>query len=993
LIVCIVVQRLVGVIEGVSVQRLVRIIEGVGVQSLVRVIERVGVQSLVCILIGLGAPSLARAQFAPDQTVPLDSAVTVARLPNGLRYAIRVNREPRQRAELRLVVNVGSVLENDDQLGLAHFVEHMAFNGTRDFAADKLVAYLQSLGMRFGADVNAFTSFDQTLYLLTVPTDDDSAFTTAFRVLENWARWLRFDPQEIDKERGVVIEEWRQGRGARQRIFDQQSRILLKDSRYAERIPIGKKEILEKCDYATLERFYRDWYHPELMSVVAVGDFDPGRVEALIHEHFDGMPAAPGLVRPSFEVPPHDGTLFAIATDKEESRSSVTLYRKFPNRDASTVAALRRSIVEGLFSAMLNSRYRELTERADPPFIGGSAFSGNLVRTVEAYGLGASVQNNGIERGLEALLTEAERAARFGFTAGELERAAKEMLSQVEGQYRERDKTDSGVHAQRWASYFLTGDPVPSASYVYAAHQKFLPEIQLEEVNALAREWNPDRNRAVLVSGPEKEGVHMPDEAALRGVMARVAAAELEPYADKTPAAALVTALPAPGKIVSEKSFTDLGIQRWKLSNGARVYFKSTDFKADEVLFGAWSPGGTSLASDATWNSAAAASWVVPGCGVGAFTPSDLEKMLAGKQVTVRPYIAELEEGFSGSTRPQDLETLFQLFYLYFTAPRTDPTLFQALKTRMRGVLENRASDPNTAFGDSLNLLLSQYHARSQPLTVERLEAVDLDAAYAFFKDRIADADDFTFAIVGSTTAETIRPLVERYIGGLPAMPRHDRWRDVGRRAPKGVVQRRFQRGIDDKARTAIVFTGPFAWSRKERYALQSLAEALRIRLREVLREDLGGTYGVQVSATSSRDPKPRYRVQISFACDPARMDELGSQVFAVVTALQKSGIEAEKVNEIHEIQRREYEVGLRDNDYWMRDLEFRDSYHLNLHEILEFPQLLDTLSPDLVRQAAKRYLRPDNVVQVTMLPEGAPPAKEGGTPAEKPERGMDGSE
>ena len=928
----------------------------------------------------VAVPPAVHAQFALDQPVPRDSATTTGTLDNGLRYYIRVNHEPQKRAELRLAVQAGSVLEDDDQQGLAHFVEHMAFNGTRDFKAQELVDYMQRIGMRFGADVNASTSFDETVSRLTVPTDEDSTLDKAFRVLENWAHAVTFDDKEIDRERGVVIEEWRSGRGAEQRIRDRQFPVLLKGSRYAERLPIGNKDILETFDHDTLERFYREWYRPDLMAVIAVGDFDATHVDKLIHELFGNIPSAVNpRPRIHYDVPEHDGTLVSIADDSEETESDVSLVSKFARRDPSPVAALRRSLVESLYNGMLNARLDELTRRQDPPYVNAFSSRGSVVRPLEAFNLSATVRDDAITSGMEALLTEAERAARFGFNPAELERARKRLQSRVERQYRERDKTNSAAFAQQCLAHFLANEPYPSMSYYYAAVKNFLPGIELQEVSGMARSWNNDRNRTLLVSGPAKIGITMPSEADLRAAVARIGAAKLDPYQDSATDAPLVAVLPEPGRIASTKEFHDLGLTLWTLSNGARVYVKPTDFKDDEILMRAWSPGGNSLAPDSTWLSASNANWVVAGCGLGPYNLTDLQKYLAGKQAGVNPQINELSEGFSGQARPQDLETLFQMLYAYFTAPRSDPTAFEATRTRFRGILANRAADPSTAFFDSLTAVLFQHHPRTVPLTAEGLDAVKLDAALAFFRARFADADDFTFAFVGRIDLDVIRPLVLRYIGGLKALPRKETWRDTGRAPAVGVVERTFRKGVDDRARTAIVFTGPFTWKESERYTLESLAEVLRTRFRKVIREELGGTYGVQVSGTSARDPKPRYRLQIQFDCDPARVDELTKRVFAVCDSIRTHGIDADELTQVREIQRRGYEVNLRQNGYWAQGIESRDANGLDLHAIVHGATLIQGLSASQIRDAARKYLRPNNYVHVEMLPEVAPATPSGG--------------
>jgi zinc protease len=905
------------------------------------------------------------------QTLPVDPAVTVGQLPSGVRYYIRANPEPRDRAELRLVVRAGSVLEDDDQLGLAHFVEHMAFNGTKNFAKQELVDYLEGIGMRFGPDLNAFTSFDETVYILKVPTDSAELVTTAFQILEDWAHNLTFDHEEIDKERGVVIEEWRLGRGAAARIFDKQFPVLFKDSRYAERLVIGDREILETFDHETLKRFYRDWYRPDLMAVIAVGDFEVETIEDLIRQHFADLPMPDDpRERPSFPVPDHDETLFAIATDPEATFSSISVYWKQSLRDESTVGAYRQSIVESLFNRMLNQRLYELTQQADPPYLGAFSGQGRFIGAKEVYILGAGVQNNGIERGLEALLTEAERVARHGFTESELEREKRELLREIEQVYAERAKTESEAYAGEYVRSFLYDEPTPGIAHEYELHQQLVPGVGLEEVNRLAREWIIDRNRVILASAPEKEDIGVPTEDALLRIFSAVESAEIAAYVDAASEAPLVAQPPQPAEIIEIEEIEEVGVQRWTLANGVRVLLKPTDFKDDEILVRAWSPGGTSLADDEGYVAATTADAVVTRGGAGDFNLIDLQKKLAGKAVRVSPFIASLSEGFSGRVSPADVETLFQLIYLYFTAPRRDEEAYLSFKSRVQASLANRSADPVTAFRDTLRVTLTQYHYRTRPPTVELYDEMDLDRSFAFYRDRFADASDFTFVFVGSFQADSLRPLIQAYLGGLPSIGREETWRDEGIRPPTGVIHKVVYRGIEPKSQTQIAFTGPFEWTRDNRYALRSLANVMRIRLREVLREDLGGTYGVGVSGVGTRDPREEYEIRISFGTAPERLEELTGVVFQQIDSLKQYGPTQKDIEKVQEMQRRQREEGLRENSYWLGQLVAYDQYGDDLRDILTYETLINGLAAETVQEAANRYLRADNYVRVSLYPE-----------------------
>src|SRR5262245_58326523 len=553
------------------------------------------------------------AQYPLNQQIPVDSQITVGRLPNGLQYYVRANGKPEKRAELRLVVKAGSVLEDDDQQGLAHFVEHMAFNGTEHFPKNDIVSFIESLGMRFGADLNAYTSFDETVYMLQVPTDKPDVMDKALLVLEDWAHNVSFDTAEIDKERGVVMEEWRLRRGAGARIQDKLFPVLLKGSRYADRIPIGKTEIIQNFKPETLKKFYKDWYRPDLMAVVAVGDFDKAAVENLIKTHFSRIPA-PSSPRPrlEYDVPDHEGSVYAINTDKEMTATSVSIENILPGRKQGTVGVYRQEIVDGLFSSMLSSRFSEIAQKPDAPFLGAGGGRGNFITpSKDEASLSARVRADGIEKGLEGLVNEVERVSRFGFTATELDRQRQIQLRAYERIVIEDQNRQSGSRADEYVRNFLTNEPLPGAELEQSLHQRLLPEITLQEINSLAKQWFTDRNRFVLVTAPEKSGLTVPDEAKLAAAIKTAAGKELTPYVDTVAATALLTTLPTPGTITKTTTKEGVGITELELSNGVKVVLKPTTFREDEVIFRASSPGGTSLASDQDYIPASTAAQIV----------------------------------------------------------------------------------------------------------------------------------------------------------------------------------------------------------------------------------------------------------------------------------------------------------------------------------------------------------------------------------------------
>ena len=931
------------------------------------------------LIIGLLAAMLASAQepalqpepgFDLSAELPIEDAVLKGRLDNGLTYFIRTNQKPENRAELWLVVNAGSIQEDDDQQGLAHFVEHMAFNGTRNFEKQELVNYLESIGMTFGPDINAFTSFDETVYNLTIPTDDQETMATAFQILEDWAHGLAFDGEEIDKERGVVVEEWRLGRGAEARIRDKQFPVLFEGSRYAERLPIGKKEILESAPHEALRRFYHDWYRPDLMAVIAVGDFDPEVLEKLIQQHFSRLeaPAEPRR-REIYTVPGHDEDRFAITTDPEATMTSVGVYYKLPKRTQGTVGDYRRQIVESLYHGMVNARLRELTQEADPPFLYGVSASAGIVRSTDFFIQVAGVREGQVVRGLESLLTEAERADRFGFTETELGRLKADLLRGYEQAYAERDKRQSASLAAEYMRHFLEDEPIPGIEMELEIVQEFLPTISLEELNELADEAIQQTNRVVLLSGPEKADQPLPNEEALIAAFESVANREITAYVDRVLDKPLLENEPSPSPVAEEHFIEEIDVTEWRLENGIRVVLKPTDFKNDQVLLTAFSPGGHSLVPDARYSSAAFADTVVSEGGVGEFDAIELEKAMAGKLVSVSPFIGELEEGVTASASPEDLETLFQLVYLSLTAPRADPEAFQAFMTRMESFIENREARPEIAFSDEVQTVTYGGHLRRRPISKEVLREIDLETSLGVFRDRFADTSDFTFLIVGNFELDSIRPLVERYLGGLPTTDREETWRDVGADPVEGELSVTMHRGLEPKSRVQLLLRGPAEWNRENLHDIQSLAAALRIRLREVLREDMGATYGVGVNGILVDRPKERYLFAVGFGCAPENVEEMIEAVRKEIQAVQDQGLDKSYAEKVQEAQRRRREVSLKENGFWISVLRTYYTRQMDPRLVLDYDALVARVTPENFKATAKKYLSSENSLEAILYP------------------------
>jgi zinc protease len=918
------------------------------------------------------APAAAPQSVALDQRVPLDPAIRTGTFKNGLRYFIRTTRRPEKRAELRLVIDVGSIVEDADQQGLAHFVEHMAFNGTKNFPKQETVRFLESLGMRFGPSVNAYTSFDETVYMLQLPTEKPEVLDRAFLILEDWAHGLAFDPVEIDKERGVIKEEWRLRRGAGARMQDKQFPIMLKGSRYAERLPIGKTDVIDTFKHDRLKRFYADWYRPDLMSVIAVGDFDPDAVEKMIRAHFEPIPAAK-VRRPrgSYPVPPHPGTLYAIATDPEATSASISVIHKSDAPDSTTVGAYRRDLVERLFSSMLGTRFSEAAQKPDAPFIGAGGGRGAFVRGTQVSSLSATVKGDAIAKTLQVLFTEAERVARFGFTPGELQRVKTNIMTSMERAVKEKDNTPAASVAGELVRHVTEREPVPGITYEFELYRRFLPEITLEEVNALAKGWVPDRNRVITISAPEKTGFTVPDDKALAAVMASVASnKDITAYVDTVDEAPLLEKVPPPGAVVKTSTLDAYKITEWQLANGVRVVLKPTDFREDEILFRASSFGGSSLAPDADYVPASSAAAVLSAGGLGRFDSPELRKKMTGKTAAASAFIGEFEEGLSGSASKKDLETLFQLIHLRFTWPRPDPQAFAAMQGQLRSVLANQRSSPAFLFSEALTIALRGDHPRTRPLTAERLDEMNLQKSLDFFKDRFADASDFTFVFAGSFDPETLKPLVERYLGSLPSTGRKETWKDNGVRFTKGVVEKRVDKGVEPQSRAAIVFSGVFKYDQEQRVAIRALAEVLQTRLHDTLREDLGGTYGVTAGAAYSQIPAPEYSVSISFSSAPERAEELVKAAMQQIELLKTNGPSDKQVSDAREKMLRDHETNMKQNGYLVQQILLKYQYKDDLSTLFALDEYYRKLTPAAIQDAAKRYLDPSNVVKVMLFPE-----------------------
>jgi zinc protease len=893
-----------------------------------------------------------------SRKVPLDPNVRVGKLKNGLTYYIRKNEEPKNRAELRLAIKAGSILETDEQQGLAHFME--------------LVNFLQTTGVRFGADLNAYTGFDETVYMLPIPTDSAGLLDKGLQVLEDWAHGALLDPTEIDKERGVVLEESRMGRGAQQRMRDKYLKMILNNSRYSERLPIGKDSILKSFKPETIKAFYTDWYRPDLMAVIAVGDFDVDEVEATIKQKFNSMTlSAKAKKRTEYKIPLDGSTNVAIVTDPEYPQNVIQLIYKQPGSKEKTLKDVRDNFAPALYNAMMGQRMQELTQKANPPFLYGGSQYGDFLGDLESYtSIALAKDASSMETALNALLEENSRVQKFGFTQPELDRAKKDFMNSIEQYYKERDKTKSSAHVQEYLDHFLHEKPFMGAQGYFDLVQKHLDGVTLNEVNTLAKKYITDKNRSVVIMGPEKSKSEIPTEAKILKLLAETGK-NVTAYVDDVLDSPLLATEPKAGKVVSEKAFPKLEMTELTLSNGVKVMLKPTDFKNDEILIKATAKGGYSLFPGER-ETGMFASYLIQSGGVGPYNQTQLQKFLAGKTVNGGPFLSELTEGVGGSTNPKDLETTLQLVYAYFTEPRKDADVVKGLLTNQKAYLENmqKTLTPEKVFSDSLNAVLTSNNPDRKPLTPESIDKINLDRAVEIYKDRFADASDFVFTLVGAFKIEEIKPLLEKYLGSLPSTDRDDTFRHPNIYPPKGRIEKTIYKGLEPKSRVSMIASGEYEYNPQNNIQIQALQEVLQIKLIEALREEESGVYGVGVSESTDKFPTGHYRFSISFGCAPENVDKLVKRTQEEISKIKQSGADKKDIDKFVAETNRKMETALKTNGFWLNYLDNNTFLGDDLNEVFMQDELLKSITVESTKAAANKYFNDDNFIKVVLMPE-----------------------
>jgi zinc protease len=919
--------------------------------------------------------TISEAQLLLTDTLPIDKNVKIGKLKNGLTYYLRRNSRPENKLELRLVVNAGSILEEDDQQGLAHFTEHMAFNGSKHFKKNDIVSFLQSIGVEFGADLNAYTGFDETVYILPIPTEKKENVEKAFQILEDWASSISFDNNELEKERGIVLEEERLGKGAEERMFRVTYPRMFEGSKYANRLPIGKPEIIKTFKADVIKRFYRDWYRPDLMAVVAVGDYDTEIVEALIKKHFEHL-KNPAKVRPRENVPvfPRTKSEALVVTDKEATNHVIEIY--YSNRPTvvkTTIRDFRDYMIRSLFRNMLNQRLQELTQKATPPFIFGGSSIGGWARNYEAFNSVAYVGNAGPEAAIGALVQENERARKFGFTEGELSRTKKMMMKNMERSFNERDKTDSEAFTDDYVRHFLEHDPIPGIEEEYQYFKSLLDGISIEDVNKKTAELTPDSrdHKLVIFTGPDSAEYSMPTAETLLQFVERASTADITPYQDKSIATNLLKETPHPGTIIEQKENSKLGITDLKLSNGIRILLKPTDFKNDQVVLVGSRFGGQHLADPAERFNAEYATAIISQMGVGDFSPLDLRKFLAGKNANVSMRISATSEGVSGQSSAQDLETMLQLVHLNFTAPRIDPDLFTSFITKQQAYYKNMNHDPEFIFQDSLLKILYGNHPWAPKLpTAERLGKLDLQKAISFYKSRFENADGFNFVITGKFEIETIKPMLLTYLGSLPSQNTSHFVKDVGLRPVKGVIKKEIKKGSEQKSQVRLFWNGEAPFSERDNFILSLLVDVLNIKLTESLREEISGMYSGDVYGSLNKYPYQHYAVGITLPCGPENVQTLITAALTEIEKIKKQGPQEADLSKAKETKRQQHLVDLKENSYWARRLLQSIELGTDPESILAFDKNLASITSKDLQSAANKYFDMNNFVQIVLNPE-----------------------
>lgn len=906
-----------------------------------------------------------------NQPLPFDNEVKVGTLSNGFQYFIRKNVEPKNRVTMYLAVKVGSVLENESQLGLAHFLEHMNFNGLKHFPKNELVNYLQKVGVSFGSDLNAYTGFDQTVYQLPIPSDDPEILKNGLLIMRDWAQDALLTGEEIDKERGVVLEEMRGRRGAQQRMQDKFFPMILNNSRYANRLPIGTEEIITNFPYEEIRKFHKDWYRPELQSIIIVGDIDVAQMESEVKRLFSDMKTHPNPPkREKFSVPLLDKNQFVVVTDPEMTAIVTQMIIKHPEFVVKTIGDYRHLLLRSVYRQMLNNRLVELRQSANPPFLSASTNISDFFANLQVYNAVVVTKPNEYETGFKALVRELERVQKFGFNQTEFDRAISALNKNNETAYIERDKKKSDEYVDRYLNFFLEESPALSDEDSYRITKEILPTLTLNEVNALTKQYYTDTNRDIVILAPEKEKESLPTEQQINTWFTEVETEKLTPYDDKVSDLPLLSKQPQKGNVVSERKIAAIDAKELTLSNGIKVLLKPTNFKNDQILINAYSPGGTSLYGDSDYFSAMYAGSLVGNSGVGQLNSMELKKYLTGKNVGVGTYVSQGSEGVSAYSDKEGLKTTFELIYAYFTEPRIDDDIFKSTIDRNISAIANQENAPNFIFNRSNLEKLYNKNIRRMPATETHLKSISKDRALSIYKDRFADASDFTFVIIGSFTESELKPYLEEYLASLPNLKRKEKERDLGLYEPKKGFKNVVNKGKEQKAAVRLNFYGDFKYNEMEVLNMDALESILTIKLIERLREEEGGVYGTGASFNASKYPKGRFSFRVAFGTSLEKYPTLIKLTLEEIEKIKKQGPSQTDLDKFKIEQQRQMELAVKENSFWRGHIlqAYQNQEPLqNPNKVLSD---LEKISIKSVQQVANKYLKESQLFQFILLPD-----------------------
>ncbi len=915
-------------------------------------------------------------QYNLKDPLPVDKNVKVGKLANGLTYYIRKNAKPEKKLELRLAVNAGSVLENNDQRGLAHFMEHMGFNGSKNFPKNELVDYLQKTGVEFGADLNAYTSFDETVYILPIPTDDEAVVEKGFTVLEDWAFNNLFDKNEIEKERGVVLEESRLSKGSSERMSRLYFPRLFNGSKYGERLPIGKDEVLKTFKPETLKNFYKTWYRPNLIAVIVVGDIDPADAEKKIVAHFSKFTnPANATARPAIiAIKQRTAPDAMVVTDDEATNTLLEIFNFVkPAKKLKTWADYRESTVEGLVSSLINQRLSELTQKANPPFVFANTGFQPFLRGYSSFTSFAVLGEAPMQEALDALISETNRARQFGFLQTELDRAKASLMNAAEKSFKEKDKSESGAIVQQYVNNFLQGNPIPGVEHRYKFLQQVLPLISLQEINAIAKQMPSTSNAFTLVEAPTKQKDKLPNNTELLKALVAANNKPVKAYEEKVVASALLDKEPMPGKITAETKNEKLGTTDITLSNGVTITIKPTMLKNDEIQMDAWRWGGFHNFDLADKENAQYAAVLVGQMGVKDMSPTDLRKFMAGKTVSVTPYINNNEEGIEGRSSVKDFETFLQLMYLYYTQPRKDEGLFKSFVTKSKAGLQFAKQDPQTWFQDTLGKIVYNNNPWADEIpTPEDLDNLNLAKSFAIYKEIFGNANGMHYSFVGNIDVEKVKPLLEKYIGSLPSVPKENKFKDNGIRMIKGATEANLKKGKESQAMITLMFEGETEYNREEKMNLAALLEVLNIKIIEKLREEMSGIYGGGIGGTVYKRPYVHYTITAGLPCGPENVEKLTKALLELIKDAQEKGVDQKDLDKVKETWKKQYHVNLQSNDYWLGVLSNAFIDQTDPENVLDYEQKVNAITAGDLQKAARKFLTLNNMVKAVLYPESS---------------------